>query len=81
MELEDQILKPSNKRKTDSEKNTIPEKNNTKHNPKTSMSSKDVQNSIIEMEEGNPSPNQLMDSRIQNSLEEPGTEPEVKTLK
>ena len=39
------------------------------------MSSKDVQNSTIEMEEGNPSSNQLMDSRIQNSLEEPATEP------
>ena len=31
------------------------------------------------MEKGNPSPNQLMDNRIQNSLEEPGTEPKVKT--
>ena len=45
------------------------------------MSSKDVQNSTIEMEEGNPSPNQLMDNTIQNSLDEPGTESKVKTVK
>ena len=52
----------------------------SKHNPKTNMSYKEVQNSTIEMEEGNPSPNQLMDNRIQNSLEEPGTETKIKTV-
>ena len=42
--------------------------------------SSDVQNSSMEMKEGNSSPNQLMDDKIQNPLEELGTEPEVKTV-
>ena len=42
--------------------------------------SEDVQNSTTEMEEGNPSLIQLMDNRIQNSLEEPSTEPGIKTV-
>ena len=77
MELEDKTLKLSNKRKTDSKKKKYhtTKKKKIKHNPKTNMSNKDLQNSTIEMKEGNSSLNQLMDNRIPNFLEEPGTEP------
>ena len=74
MEFEDQkTLKPSNKRKTDSKQIKT-----TKHNSKTDKSFKNVQNSTTEIKEGNLSPNQQMDNRIQNSLEELGIELESK---
>ena len=44
------------------------------------MSSKDIQNSTTEMEEGNPSKNELMDNRIPKALTEPRIEPKVKTV-